>query len=54
MADMMPKLSSLRDRLAETNPECLLEVDGGIDTVTAPIVWRRLSRAVFRAAGSFA
>ena len=38
MADMMPKLSSLRDRLAETNPECLLEVDGGIDTVTAPIV----------------
>ena len=29
MADMMPKLSSLRDRLAETNPECLLEVDGG-------------------------
>ena len=37
-ADMMPKLSSLRDRLAETNPECLLEVDGGIDTVTAPIV----------------
>ena len=38
MADMMPKLSSLRDRLAETSPECLLEVDGGIDTVTAPIV----------------
>ena len=38
MADMMPKLSALRDRLAEVNPECLLEVDGGIDTVTAPIV----------------
>ncbi len=38
MADMMPKLAALRDRLAEVNPECLLEVDGGIDTVTAPIV----------------
>ena len=38
MADMMPKLAALRDRLAEVNPECLLEVDGGIDIVTAPIV----------------
>ena len=38
MADMMPKLSALRDRLAQVNPGCLLEVDGGIDAVTAPIV----------------
>ena len=38
MADMMPKLAALRDRLAEVNPECLLEVDGGIDIVTAPSV----------------
>ena len=38
MADMMPKLAALRDKLAKVNPECLLEVDGGIDTVTAPIV----------------
>lgn len=38
MADMMPKLSALRDRLAQVNPSCLLEVDGGIDAVTAPIV----------------
>ena len=38
MADMMPKLRTLRDRLQCVNPECLLEVDGGIDPVTAPIV----------------
>lgn len=38
MADMMPKLRSLRDRLAAVNPKCLLEVDGGIDPITAPIV----------------
>ena len=38
MEDMMPKLRWLRDRLAQVNPGCLLEVDGGIDAVTAPIV----------------
>lgn len=38
MADMMPKLRTLRDRLQCVNPECLLEVDGGIDPITAPIV----------------
>lgn len=38
MADMMPKLKYLRDRLQQVNPECLLEVDGGVDPVTAPIV----------------
>ena len=38
MADMMPKLRWLRNRLAQVNPGCLLEVDGGIDLNTAPIV----------------
>ncbi len=37
MADMMPKLEYLRRRLQEINPDCLLEVDGGVDMVTAPI-----------------
>ena len=37
MADMMPKLAKLRRMLNEVNPECLLEVDGGIDRRTAPI-----------------
>ena len=37
MADMMPKLRSLRRQLDEVNPGCLLEVDGGIDRTTAPV-----------------
>ena len=37
MADMMPKLQWLRQRLDEVNPQCLLEVDGGIDRNTAPV-----------------
>lgn len=37
MADMMPKLAQLRDMLAKVNPECKLEVDGGIDMATAEV-----------------
>lgn len=37
MADMMPKLCRLREKLAEVNPDCLLEVDGGVDLVTGQI-----------------
>lgn len=35
--DMMPKLRALRSRLDEVNPGCILSVDGGIDSHTAPI-----------------
>ena len=35
--DMMPKLSALRRVLDEANPGCLLSVDGGIDSRTAPV-----------------
>ena len=35
--DMMPKLRSLRSRLDEVNPDCILSVDGGVDQNTAPI-----------------
>lgn len=35
--DMMPKLSTLRRVLDEVNPGCLLSVDGGIDSRTAPV-----------------
>ena len=35
MADMMPKLEYLRERLKEVNPRCLLQVDGGVDANTA-------------------
>ena len=34
MADMMPKVKQLRAMLDEVNPDCHLEVDGGVDLVT--------------------
>ena len=34
MADMMPKVQKLRKYLDEVNPQCLLEVDGGVDVQT--------------------
>ena len=34
MADMMPKVKQLRQMLDQVNPDCLLEVDGGVDAVT--------------------
>ena len=34
MADMMPKLKQLRQMLDKVNPDCHLEVDGGVDLVT--------------------
>ena len=37
MAHMMPKLSQLRAMLDKVNPGCHLEVDGGVDLVTAEI-----------------
>ena len=37
MADMMPKLEQLREWLDDVNPDCLLEVDGGVDEATCRI-----------------
>ena len=37
MADMMPKLKKLREMLDEVNPDCHLEVDGGVDLVTGEV-----------------
>ena len=34
MADMMPKVKQLRQMLDEVNPDCHLEVDGGVDLQT--------------------
>ncbi len=34
MADMMPKVKTLRSLLDQCNPGCLLEVDGGVDSNT--------------------
>ena len=37
MADMMPKLKQLREWLDDINPDCLLEVDGGVDAETCAV-----------------
>ena len=37
MADMMPKVKQLRKMLDEVNPNCHLEVDGGVDLETAKV-----------------
>ena len=38
MAGMMPKLRTIRDWIDQENPACELEVDGGVDPVTAKVV----------------
>ena len=37
MENMMPKLKEIREELDRVNPECHLEVDGGVDLVTGEI-----------------
>jgi ribulose-phosphate 3-epimerase len=37
MADMMPKLKTLREMIDRVNPACHLEVDGGVDLVTGEV-----------------
>ena len=34
MADMMPKVQQLREWMDDINPDCLIEVDGGVDSTT--------------------
>ena len=34
MADMMPKVAQLREWMEDINPDCLIEVDGGVDAKT--------------------
>ena len=38
MADMIPKIETLRGWIAERGLSCALECDGGIDANTAPLV----------------
>lgn len=37
MHDMLPKIQQLRQMIELMNPECELEVDGGVDPQTAPL-----------------
>jgi len=36
----LPKIGRVRELVDRLNPECEVEVDGGIDTMTAPLVVR--------------
>lgn len=38
MHDMLPKIATIRGYIDEKNPACELEVDGGIDPETSPLV----------------
>lgn len=38
MHDMLPKIQAIRGYIDEQNPACELEVDGGIDPETSPLV----------------
>jgi len=40
MEDQLPKISRLRQLLDQLNPDCELEVDGGVDVRTAPLCVR--------------
>lgn len=40
MEDQLPKISQLRQLLDQVNPNCELEVDGGVDVRTAPLCVR--------------
>ena len=37
MADMMPKVKQLREWMDDINPDCLIEVDGGVDANTCTV-----------------
>ena len=37
MADMMPKVAQLKEWMDDINPDCLIEVDGGVDANTHSI-----------------
>ena len=37
MADQMPKVTQLREWLDDINPECMVEVDGGVDVNTCTV-----------------
>ena len=37
MEDQMPKVKQLREWLDDINPECLVEVDGGVDATTCAV-----------------
>lgn len=37
MSDMLPKIKAIREKAEEVNPQLMIQVDGGIDSKTAPL-----------------
>ncbi len=37
MSDMLPKIKAIREKAEEANPQLMIQVDGGIDSKTAPL-----------------
>ena len=37
MSDMLPKIKAIREKAEELNPQLMIQVDGGIDSKTAPL-----------------
>ncbi len=37
MSDMLPKIRAIREKAEEANPQLMIQVDGGIDSKTAPL-----------------
>ena len=37
MSDMLPKIKAIREKAEEENPQLMIQVDGGIDSKTAPL-----------------
>ncbi|GMV36390.1 MAG: ribulose-phosphate 3-epimerase [Fimbriimonadales bacterium] len=46
LAPMLDKIAAAARLVAEVNPKCLIEVDGGIDVITAPRVVRAGARVL--------
>jgi len=53
MADMMPKLETLRNAIDQSGKDILLSVDGGIDPVTAPIAVKAGARLLVAGSAVF-
>lgn len=53
MADMMPKLDTLRKAIDESGKDIILSVDGGVDPVTAPVAVKAGARLLVAGSSVF-
>ena len=53
IANTLPKIRRLREKIDQINPECELEVDGGIDAATAPEAVRAGARVLVAGSAVF-